>query len=91
MDTTLVIKTNKKLRDEAKMIAGELGVPLTTVMNAFLKQFVRERKFSVSVDPVPTKSKLALWTAISAEMDKKSASARSFSNADDLLEYLRLP
>lgn len=46
MDTTLMIKTNKKLRDDAKLVASELGVPLTTIVNALLKQFVREKKFS---------------------------------------------
>jgi len=42
MDTTLTIKTPKKLRDEAKKTAGKLGIPLTTVINAMLAQFVRK-------------------------------------------------
>ncbi len=41
--TTLTIKTPKKLRDEAKKVAASLGVPLTTAVNAMLRQFVRDR------------------------------------------------
>lgn len=44
MQTTLTIKTDKKLRDEAKRVARTLGLPLTTAMNAMLKQFVRDRR-----------------------------------------------
>lgn len=43
MNTTLTIKTPKKLRDDAKKVAKELGVPLTTAVNAMLRQFVRDR------------------------------------------------
>jgi addiction module RelB/DinJ family antitoxin len=43
-NTTLTIKTPKKLRSEAKRVADELGVPLTTAMNAMLRQFVRDRR-----------------------------------------------
>ncbi len=44
MQTTLTIKTDKKLRDEAKRVASSLGVPLTTAVNAMLRQFVRDRQ-----------------------------------------------
>lgn len=43
MDTTLTIKTPKKLRDEAKKVASEMGLPLTTAINAMLRKFVRDR------------------------------------------------
>jgi len=43
MNTTLTIKMDKKLRDDAKKTAHEIGVPLTTIMNAMTRQFVRDR------------------------------------------------
>jgi len=89
MNTTLTIKTEKKLRNDAKRTADELGVPLTTVINALLRQFVREKELTVSVDPKPTKAKLALWEKISAEMDKGIA-VKSFDNAKELIASLRL-
>ncbi|MCR4328554.1 MAG: hypothetical protein NUV53_03490 [Patescibacteria group bacterium] len=88
-ETTIVLKTSKKLRDEAKSVAKELGVPLTTVLNGMMRQFVREKKFSVSASPAPTKEKIALWENISAEMDR-DAKRKMFGNVEDLLKDLRL-
>lgn len=48
MNTTLTIKTDKKLRDEAKKTAGVLGVPLGTVLNALMRQFVRDKEITLS-------------------------------------------
>ena len=53
MNTTLTVKTEKKLRDAAKKTAGDLGLPLTTIVNALLKQFVREQEITLSAR-VPT-------------------------------------
>lgn len=89
MHTTLTVKVNKMLRNEAKATAEELGVPLTTVLTAFMRQFVREKKLSVSVSPAPTKEKIALWERVSAEADKERG-VKAFSEVEDLLKDLRL-
>jgi len=46
--TILNVKTDKKLKAEARKVAGEIGVPLSTVVNAFLKQFVRDKEVTFS-------------------------------------------
>ncbi len=48
--TILNIKTDKKLKKAAQEMAEELGVPLSTAINAFLKQFVREKELVLSAD-----------------------------------------
>ncbi|MEX0931954.1 MAG: type II toxin-antitoxin system RelB/DinJ family antitoxin [Candidatus Paceibacterota bacterium] len=48
--TILNIKTDKKLKAEAQKVASELGVPLSTVLNAFLKQFVRDKEITLSAN-----------------------------------------
>ncbi len=48
--TILNIKTDKKLKAEAQKVSAELGVPLSTVLNAFLKQFVRDKEITLSVN-----------------------------------------
>ena len=45
------IKVNKDLKREAQHLADELGVPLTTVITANLKEFVRSRSLTVSAFP----------------------------------------
>ncbi|PIQ69179.1 MAG: hypothetical protein COV91_00180 [Candidatus Taylorbacteria bacterium CG11_big_fil_rev_8_21_14_0_20_46_11] len=90
MNTTLTIKTEKKLRNDAKRTADELGVPLTTVINALLRQFVREKELTLSAEPKPTKAKLALWEKISLEMDKRKGTLPSFTKVKELIADLKL-
>jgi len=90
MDTTLTVKTNGVLRDTAKKMADDLGLSLTAVVNAYLRQFVRERKFSVSAAPMPTKRRLALWESISRDMDKGKDASGPFSTASDLIDHLKI-
>ncbi len=52
--TVLTIKTDKKLKAEAKKVAEELGVPLSTVVNAFLRQFARDRELTISASYKPS-------------------------------------
>jgi len=88
-DTTLMIKTNKALRDDAKRVASALGVPLTTVINAYLKQFVRERQITVSLEPRPTAKKLAEWEATIKEADKEK-NPKYYTDVEELLRDLKL-
>lgn len=51
-DKTIInIKVNKDLKHEAQVLADEIGVPLTTVITANLKEFVRSRSLTVSAFP----------------------------------------
>ncbi len=50
MDTTLTIKTKKELQDEVKKTAEKLGLPVTTVVNALLRQFVRDKEIVLSLN-----------------------------------------
>lgn len=45
------IKVNKALKLEAQDLADEIGVPLTTIITASLKEFVRARSLTVSAFP----------------------------------------
>ncbi len=56
MKTLLTIKTDKVIKLAAQGVAQEIGVPLSTVVNSFLKQFVRDKEvtFSASYNPSPS-------------------------------------
>ena len=90
MQTNILIKTDVALRDAAKEIAAEIGVPLTTVMNALLKQFVRDRQVTLTSYPTPKESKLKEWAKISREADKHPESTKSYSNVQNLIRDLKL-
>lgn len=46
--TILNVKTDKDVKERAQILAKELGLPLSTVVNAFLKQFIREKTVAFS-------------------------------------------
>ena len=77
--TILNIKTDKKLKAEAKRVSTELGLPLSTVVNAFLKQFVRDREVTFSANHYrPT-----------ATLEKALAEARRQYEAGDYIGPLK--
>jgi len=43
--TTINIKADAVIKAKAQKTARELGLPLSTIINAYLNQFVREKKF----------------------------------------------
>ena len=51
--TLLTVKTDKTLKAAAQEVAETIGIPLGTLINSFLKQFVRTKEvnFSVSYKP----------------------------------------
>jgi len=65
--TTLTVKTDKELRDKAKKTAKELGLPLSTVINVMLKQFVREKEIVVSAKTPNKTTCQAIQEALSGE------------------------
>lgn len=60
MDTTLTIKTKRELRDEAKRTAEKLGLPLSTVINALLRQFTRDKEIVFSLNTPNTQTRKAI-------------------------------
>lgn len=42
--TTINIKADKETKKKAQKVARELGMPLSTVINAYLNQFIRTRE-----------------------------------------------
>lgn len=52
LDKTIInVKVSKALKREAQELADEIGVPLSTIVIANLKDFVRSRSLTVSALP----------------------------------------
>lgn len=54
MDTTILIKTKKELKNKAKKLAGDLGLSLADVINASLRQFITNQGITISKVPTET-------------------------------------
>ncbi len=88
MKTLINIKTDKDVKEKAQKLAKELGLPLSTIINASLKQFVRSRELYFSVAPKMT----AYLEGIIKEVEKDYKTGKNiagpFTTAREMDEYL---
>jgi addiction module RelB/DinJ family antitoxin len=86
--TILNIKTDKKLKADAQKVAGELGLPLSTIMNAFLKQFVRDKEITFTANQYrPTPYLISIIEE--AQREYEADDVQWFDNADDFIMALK--
>jgi len=52
MSTVLHVKLDEDLKKEAQAAAKDIGLPLSTIVSANLKEFVRSRSVTISDTPV---------------------------------------
>lgn len=90
MNTILNIKTNKDLKTEAQALASELGIPLTTVVNSYLKQFIRDRKIVLGIDDVVNKTLMNEWDSVSKKAKSNKDISKVFHKKEDLFKYLKV-
>jgi antitoxin component of RelBE/YafQ-DinJ toxin-antitoxin module len=51
MKTVLNVKTDIEVKEKAQSLARHLGIPLSTVVNAYLKEFVQTGEFRLAREP----------------------------------------
>ena len=82
------IKVNKALKHEAQDLADEIGVPLTTIIAASLKEFVRSRALTISAFPrLRPEIEQELGEAIDDYKKGRNVS-KVFSNPDEVAAHL---
>jgi antitoxin component of RelBE/YafQ-DinJ toxin-antitoxin module len=77
--TILNVKLSKSLKQDAQALADEIGVPLSTVVIANLKEFVRSRSLTVSALP-------RLKPAVEKELGEAIADYRAGKNISSTLQ-----
>ena len=88
MKTILNIKIDKSLKTDAKKAAEQIGIPLGTVVNAFLRQFARDKEITVSAAPRPSKRLREIIAEAERDVAKGEHVSPIFSSAKDALKYL---
>jgi addiction module RelB/DinJ family antitoxin len=88
MNTTVInIKTDKKIKKEAQEVARELGLPLGTILNAYLRELAREKRVVFSVPPTPNKHLQTLLKKIKSDTKKRRKLAKPLTY-DEAIEHL---
>ena len=85
--TLLNVKTDKKLKQDAQKVAQELGLPLGTIINAYLRELIREKKVIFSSPPIPNKKTQKMLQKIDADIRAGKNSAGPFTY-DEAIKYL---
>lgn len=88
--TVINIKTDKDLKLEAQEVAKDLGLPLGTLINAYLRDLVHERRVVFTTHPMPNnKTKRILDRALN---DVREGNVKEFSpvfnNAKEAMVWL---
>ena len=88
MKTLINIKADKEVKESAQEIARELGMPLSVVVNAYLKDFIRNRGINISVVPRMSRQLESILGGVEKDLVAKKGVSRSFSSAEDAARYL---
>jgi addiction module RelB/DinJ family antitoxin len=88
MKTVINIKADKKVKEEAQRIAKELGLPLSTVINAYLKEFIREKQVRFSAKPQLRPEVEKLLKKASQDYRKGKNISGPFSTGQDIDKHL---
>lgn len=80
------IKTDIKIKKEAQKIATDLGLNLSLVINAFLRQFTRTKAITFALEEKPSKKLLA--DLAEAETDVKKGRVKTFRNSNEAINFL---
>lgn len=85
--TSLHIKIEEDIKKQAQQTAEDLGLSLSAVMKALLKQFIRTKRLSVSIGEDPSAYMLDALKESNEEY-KKGNTSPSFTNIKESFKWL---
>ena len=88
MKTMINIRADKEVKENAQRVAKDLGLPLSSIINAFLKQFIRSRSISFSAVPKMTPYLEAVLGKVEKDIKDGKNMSRTFSSAEEANRYL---
>jgi addiction module RelB/DinJ family antitoxin len=89
MKTAIInIKTNKEVKERAQKLAEELGFSLSAIVTASLKQFVRTREVSFSMNHRMTPYLEGVIEEVERDIKVGKNLSPTFTNAKEMDVYL---
>jgi addiction module RelB/DinJ family antitoxin len=86
--TIISIKSDKEVKENAKKLAQELGLSLSDVINASLRNFIRTREVRFSSIPRMTPELERLLGGIENNIKRKRNLSPVLESAEDIAGYL---
>jgi addiction module RelB/DinJ family antitoxin len=88
MTTTMTIKIDKKLKEQAQSTAKRLGIPLSTIINAYLREMSATGRVAFTASEEMTPSTEKIVEEFQKEMADGDVSG-PFDNVDEFLASLK--
>ncbi len=88
MKTVINIKADKEIKDGATRVAQEMGLPLSTIVNAFLKQFIRDRKVTFEAPLIPTPKLKRILKKADADIQAGRNLSPAFKTPQEAINWL---
>ena len=88
MKTIINIKTDQEIKRNAQKIAEKLGLSLSAVINAYLRQFVRNKEVYFSIAPQMSPELEDLLGKIEFDIYRNKNISPAFSSDKKLKKYL---
>jgi len=83
MQTTIMFKTDKKLKEAAQKTARNMGIPFSAVMNQYMRDFVEKKNVTFSTEqynPTPYLRRIL----DQGEKDLAAGKVKTYSSLDEL-------
>lgn len=87
--TAIHVKVDTEVRDKARELAREIGLPLSAIVNANLREFIRSGRAAFSLEP---KLKPEVWKKLQKATEDYRAGRNispALSTAKEIEKYLR--
>ncbi|MBI2448467.1 type II toxin-antitoxin system RelB/DinJ family antitoxin [Candidatus Microgenomates bacterium] len=88
MKTVINVKTDNEVKKNAQEIARELGLSLSDIVNASLRNFIQTRAVYISAVPQMTPELERLLGSIEKDIKIGKNLSPSFSSSQEALAYL---
>ena len=89
MQTVIHIKADKEVKENAAQVARELGLNLSDVINASLRNFIRTREIVFSDTPQMTPELEKLLDKVEEDVKKGRNLSPRFKTADEAIDWLK--
>lgn len=88
MNTVISVKIDQELKEAAQAVAKSAGIPLSTLINAYLRQVVATRRIELYA-PEPMTPKLeSLIAEVESEIERGEVS-KPYTSASDFVKALK--
>ncbi|KKU10504.1 MAG: hypothetical protein UX13_C0010G0004 [Candidatus Woesebacteria bacterium GW2011_GWB1_45_5] len=88
MNSVIHIKANKEVKENAQKVARDLGLSLSDVINASLRNFIRTREIYFSDVPRMTPELEKLLGKVEVDIKKGRSLSPSFKSMPEAIDYL---